>query len=374
MDGAGETVSKPAAPGRLWADTAPADERPPLHPLAWVVWLGSVLVALTATRNPIYLAIALGCISLALRQAHRRACAPAPPLSPLRFGLVVVPLGALLNALSTHYGETVLLTLPPRLPLIGGPVTLEALAYGALNGLVLTGLFAAFTALYLALSVQALVRLIPRGFYPVAVVMSIALAYVPSTFAQLQQICEAQAMRGHRPRGLRDALPLLMPLLVSGLENALHLAEAMTARGFGRAAAPRPRLARPLLVVGLAGVVAALILRLAGWRSPAAVLLLAAAAGLVIVGLWLEGRSFRRTVYRPQPLTLPDVLVALAAAGSAVFYLAATAARLSLAYTPYPRLSLPTVDWAAALATLGLAAPVLAMAALSRRRRVVWSR
>lgn len=373
MGGAGEAVREPAAPGRLWADTASADERPPLHPLAWVVWLGSVLVALTATRNPIYLAIALGGIGLVLRQARRRAYAPAPPLSPLRFGLVVVSLGALLNALSTHYGETVVLTLPPRLPLIGGPVTLEALAYGALNGLVLTGLFAAFTALYLALSVQALMRLIPRGFYPVAVVMSIALAYVPSTFAQLQQIREAQAMRGHRPRGLRDALPLLMPLLVSGLENALHLAEAMTARGFGRTAAPRPRLARPLLVVGLAGVVAGLILRLAGRRSPAAALLLAATA-LVVAGLWLQGRSFRRTVYRPQPLTLPDVLVALAAVGTAVFYLAPTAARLSLAYTPYPRLSLPTVDWAAALATLGLAAPALAMAALSRCRHVIWSR
>lgn len=368
MDGAGEAVRELAAAGRLRGRAAPADDQPPLHPLAWVVWLGSVLGALTATRHPVYLAIALGCIGLALRQTRRRAYAPAPPLSPLRFGLVVVPLGALLNALSTHYGETVLLTLPPRLPLIGGPVTLEALVYGALNGLVLAGLFAAFTALYLALSVQALMRLIPRGFYPVAVVMSIALAYVPSTFAQLRQIREAQAMRGHRPRGLRDALPLLMPLLVSGLENALHLAEAMTARGFGRAAAPRPRLARPLLVAGLAGVVAGLILRLAGQRSPAASLLLAMAAALVIAGLWLQGRSFQRTVYRPQPLTLLDVLVALAAAGTAVFYLAPTAARVSLAYSPYPRLSLPTVDWAAALATLGLAAPALAMGIVRRVR------
>ncbi|MCS6845929.1 MAG: energy-coupling factor transporter transmembrane protein EcfT [Caldilineales bacterium] len=348
--------------------TGPADDRPPLHPLAWLVWLGSVLAALTATRNPVYLALALGCIGLAHSQARRRAYAPPPPLSPLRFGLVVVPLGALLNALSTHYGETVVLTFPRWLPLIGGPITLEALVYGGLNGLVLTGLFAAFTALYLGLSVQALVRLIPRAFYPVAVVLSIALAYVPTTFAQLQQIREAQTMRGYRPRGLRDALPLVMPLLVSGLENALHLAEAMTARGFGSAAAPRPRLARPLQAAGLVGVVSALILRLAGQQSPAVALLLAGGAVLVAVGLWLQGRSFRRTVYRPQPVTPRDLLVAMAAAATAVFYLAPTAARVSLAYTPYPRLSPPPVDWAAALATLGLVAPGLALAVFSRRQ------
>src|SRR4030043_1151670 len=91
---------------------------------------------------------------------------------------------------------------------------------------------ASFTVLNLALPVRDLISLIPRAFFPVAVVTSIAVTYLPTTMRQFQQIREAQAGRGHQMRKLRDWLPLLMPLLVGGLEHAMQLAEAMTARGF----------------------------------------------------------------------------------------------------------------------------------------------
>src|SRR4030065_1354430 len=104
-----------------------------------------------------------------------------------------------------------------------------------------------FMLLNLALPVRDLLRLIRRAFFPVAVVTSIAVTYLPTTLRQFQQIREAQAVRGHQVRSLRDWLPLLMPLLVGGLEHAMQLAEAMTARGFaspitmtgGRQAYPR---------------------------------------------------------------------------------------------------------------------------------------
>src|SRR4030043_448637 len=95
---------------------------------------------------------------------------------------------------------------------------------------------ASFTVLNLALPVRDLISLIPRAFFPVAVVTSIAVTYLPTTLRQLRQIREAQAVRGHQVRSLRDWLPLLMPLLVGGLEHAMQMAEAMTARGF---ASPR---------------------------------------------------------------------------------------------------------------------------------------
>jgi energy-coupling factor transport system permease protein len=98
-------------------------------------------------------------------------------------------------------------------------VTLEALVYGAINGLVLSGFFAGFLVVNLALPARALLRLVPRAFYPLAMIMTISVTYIPATRRQFVQIREAQAVRGYRPTGLRSWLPLLMPLLVGGLER-----------------------------------------------------------------------------------------------------------------------------------------------------------
>ena len=76
----------------------------------------------------------------------------------------------------------------------------------------------------------------PRAFYDLGVVVLIALTYVPQTMQQWQRIREAQAIRGHRWRGVRDWQPLVIPLFIGGLERAMALAEAMVARGYGATA------------------------------------------------------------------------------------------------------------------------------------------
>ena len=78
---------------------------------------------------------------------------------------------AVFNALMIQAGDHVLFSLPDRLPLFGGPFTLEGLVYGALNGLVLTGLYAAFLLVNQALPVRDMVRLAPRAYHSVAIVV-----------------------------------------------------------------------------------------------------------------------------------------------------------------------------------------------------------
>ncbi|MDQ4077427.1 MAG: energy-coupling factor transporter transmembrane protein EcfT, partial [Chloroflexota bacterium] len=225
---------------------------PTFHPLAWLAWLGATLALLITTRNPLYLVVLLLCIGLVQStlpgEEDQRWMAP---ISPWHFAALVVPLSALFNALSIHVGETVLVYLPAAIPVLGGPITLEALVFGALNGLVLSGIFAAFLLLNQALPMRSLVRLIPHAFHAVAVVVTIALSFVPTTMRQFQQIREAQAVRGHRVRGVRDWLPLLMPLLIGGLERAFQLAEAMTARGFASTDKPISSSERTIVVLGL---------------------------------------------------------------------------------------------------------------------------
>ena len=189
----------------------PATQYPTLHPAAWVCWVGGVAVALTTTRNPWYVAAVLLLISLVLVQQRHIAAertdmpVPAVEIGVFRFGLVVVATSAIFNMLMVHVGEHVLFTLPPALPLVGGPITLEALIFGVLNGLVLAGLFAAFSVLNRVLPVRSLLRMVPRAYYPAAVVMSIAVTFAPSALQQIQQVARG-AGSARPPHGGRAQL------------------------------------------------------------------------------------------------------------------------------------------------------------------------
>ena len=336
-----------------------------IHALAWTSWVVGALVVLSATRNPLYLGLTLACVGVVAVSVHSRPWTGPVTFSPLRFGLIVITLSTLFNALSVHVGRTVLLRLPEWLPLLSGAITLEAVVYGALNGLVLTGIFATFTVLNMALPVRALVRLIPRAFYQVAVVVSIAVTYVPTTQRQFLQIREAQAIRGHRTRGLRDWLPLFMPLLVGGLERALQLAEAMIARGFASSGeAAHDALTRLVIIQGLVALLIGWLLRL-GWRQEAmGTALMVAGIGLVMAALWVIGRRVRHTDYRPAPWTGRDWAILLSAAASAAAFLVHVPGLNweSIFFYPYPALTWPGFDLVIGIAILGLLTPALLIA------------
>ncbi len=326
-----------------------------LHPLSWLAWLSVAVGTTTLTRNPLYLLLLL--LALALVAEVERPAGRARPLDPIFFAAVTVTLGGLFNALTVHYGERVLLRLPASWPLLGGPITLEGLAYGMTNGLVLGALVAAFAAFGAALPVGALLRLVPRAFYPLAVVVAIAVTYVPLTIRHARQVRTAQQLRGHQVRGWRDGLPLLLPLLIGGLERALQLAEALAARGF---AADRPSAQlRLLLIGGLACGFAGMLLRIAwGQDLPGSALLLLG-AGMALGALRSIGRRTLRSFYHVYGWGGADAL-ALAGAGlTLTALLLPWPDRQSLSYDPYPTIYAPAFEPLMAAALLGLLAPLL---------------
>ncbi|MCG8352444.1 MAG: energy-coupling factor transporter transmembrane protein EcfT [Chloroflexales bacterium] len=333
-----------------------------LHPLAWLGWLVAALVALSVTRNPLYLCLILLCLALVKAGVRTRNEAQPMPLSLLRFGLIVTTTATLFNAAIARAGTTTLFTLPAFLPVIGGAVTLEAFIFGALNGLALTGFYAAFMVMNTALSVRTLIRFIPRAFTPVAVVVSIAVAFVPTTLQQFRQIREAQAIRGHRIRKLRDWAPLLMPLLISGLERALQLAEAMTARGFAanrnQAQGQSTQIA---LVVGLAALLGGWLLRLAWQLDALGMALMIVGAGALLGALIVTGRRVPRTSYRVEPWTWRDGgVLGGAALVIGIFLLQLPGIdRSSLFYAPYPTLQSPAFAPLIGFATLALTLPAI---------------
>ena len=331
-----------------------------IHPLAWVGWLAAVIATLSAGRNPLHLVLVLLCIAVVEAATPAAADRRATPISPLRFALTVTAISAILNALSVRYGDTVLLRLPGWLPLIGGAVTLEALVFGTLSGLTLAGLFVAFLVAQRLLPTSALIGLIPRAFYPLAVVAAIAITFVPTTLRQARQIREAQAIRGHRLQRLRDWLPLLLPLLVGGLERAFQLAEAMAARGFASAGQPHHAIAlRAAMVTGLAALLAGWLLILTWGQPRAGQQLMLSGGGLLVGMLWLVGRRAPRTRYRRTPWAAGDTAVLIGAAVSIIAFTLPLPGidRAVLAYYPYPLLRLPGFDPVLGFATLGLAWP-----------------
>jgi energy-coupling factor transport system permease protein len=271
----------------------------------------------------------------------------------------ILVISALYSAAFVHAGDTILFRLPPW-PLIGGPWTAEAVAAGLTNGLVLLSVMAVFLALNSVVTSSDLIRLAPSSLRDLGLVLLIAVNYVPETRRQLALIRDAQAIRGHRLRGLRDWRPVVIPLLEGGLERAMRLAEAMVARGFGapdgvaRSARQRLALAASVLLA-TAGWLLLLVGHKAGW--------LAVVAGLAALAAvaWRSGRRRRRTIYGPQRFTWHDVLTLLASALPILVILGTgqNAPEGSLVYNPFPRLAWPPFDAAHGLALAGLALPAL---------------
>jgi energy-coupling factor transport system permease protein len=325
---------------------------------AWGVWLLAGGLLALSTRNPLYLLLLL----VISRLVHR-ACAPpgetALRLPFWRLAGVILLFSTLFNLLTAHVGETELATLPAGWWLIGGPLTLEAAVYGFITGLSLIALLSLFLAFNALVPTAELAGLTPAALYELGLVLLVAITYVPETARQFQRIREAQAIRGHRLRGLRDWRPIAIPLLVGGLERALNLAETMVARGYGATAqVGLPRRARLLLLLALALALAG-ALRLVwggvdGWAF-------VAAGGLAVVLAYRDlRRRAPRTRYRPRPWTWADTVIVVAALLPLVVLLplpALTGAGLS--YAPYPRLAPPPFSIFAGGLLLGLAAPAV---------------
>jgi energy-coupling factor transport system permease protein len=237
---------------------------------------------------------------------------------------------------------------------------MEAIAEGAANGLTLLTLMTVFVALGAIVPMSELTRLVPAAFRDLGLVLLIAVNYVPETRRHLGRIRDAQAIRGHEVRGLRDWRPLVVPLLVGGLERAMRLSETMVARGFGSAGdeASRPG-EQLLLVVGLIAAVAGWFIVV--WRGGSGWLLLLlgllATVGVVVT----RGRRVRRTSYRRQPWGVTDIslLVTASIALAIVILPWPFVNRATLTWTPYPNLTVPALDWLVVLALAGLALPAL---------------
>lgn len=318
-----------------------------LDPRTWLIWAGAASLPPLAGRNPFPLLAVLLAV-LGVRAAwHGHEVQGRQWHGVARLAAVFALVATVFNALTVRAGTTELFRLPQWLPFLSGPVTLNAVVYGLLSGLALLNLVLTGALLGSVVDWPAALRLVPDRLLTVAVAGSIAIAYVPQTIAAFRDIREAQMARGYRPRGVRDAAPLLVPLLHGGLERAVTLAEALESRAFG---APRdvrghlPAWRASATIVGItAGLTGGYLLATGRIESAAAAVGVAAVSLVLSVGA--SGRAAHRTRYRPLRLRRSD----LAGIGGAIVAGGSTIAVMifdpgALRYEPYPQLRLPTVQ------------------------------
>ena len=245
-------------------------------------WSAAGLVVLLTTGNPVYrclvLAAALAVLLAAVGAARSRR--------PLLLAAVLGAAAAAFNVVLSHLGDTVLFALPAGLPVLGGPYTLEALGFGLLSGATLAAAVLVVAPVSLLVEAHEVVDALPRALYRTGGAVASALNLVPGVAASFTAVAEAQRLRGWRPRGPASWAEIVVPVVLTAIEDSIQLAESMEARAFG--SGPRTHWRRARLAAGDRLVVCAA----------------AAAAGLFVLARVLGWAAD----WAPYPsLTAPDV-------------------------------------------------------------------
>ena len=233
-------------------------------------WSGACLFIVLLTTNPAYKASVLvaAFVTLAAGAGLRR-------IRRLLFAIALLAtFASLLNFVSAHLGATVFFSLPASIPGLGGPYTLEALAFGFVGGITIAAAILAAAPFSLLLSAHDVVDSLPRFLSRSGAAIAASLSLVPTVGSTFVQVSEAQRMRGWRPRGPRSWAEVVVPVVLTSVEGSIQLAEAMEARGFGsgpRTYVDPPRMQRRDWLVTAAAAAAVFLFWLsaaAGWAAP----------------------------------------------------------------------------------------------------------
>jgi energy-coupling factor transport system permease protein len=305
-----------------------------LHPGAWWIWALGLAAAASRTNNPLLLGLIITAAALVV--AARRTDAPWAKSFGffVRLGIAIVIIRILIQVIfGASYGTTIVFTLPGvELPAfmagvrLGGVVTLESLLIAFYDGLRLATIIICIGAANALASPTRLLKSIPAVLYEFGVSVVVAMTFTPQLMSDISRVRSARRLRGRPVTGPRAIAGSAMPVFEGALSRSITLAAAMDARGYGRRGeASGQRVAAGIL---LGGLVAACI-GVYGFIAAEAPMMLGlpmlgiGLAGCVIA-LILAGRSSVRTTYRPDPWRAAEWLVAGAGVAVALAFLAAT--------------------------------------------------
>ena len=205
------------------------------HPGAVCIYFLCVLVPMVFENSPVLSALALGSgllLLFLLRGMTWRRALGYPGIALL---------SGLINPLFNHSGRTALFFLNRN------PVTREAVLYGLVMGMMIAAALVWGRCFTLVMDTDRLMTVTSRLSPKAALVLSMALRYVPLMRRQAERTREAQRGLGlireeNAVDRIRGALRVWDGTVAWGLENGIITADSMAARGYGTGRRTRYRL------------------------------------------------------------------------------------------------------------------------------------
>jgi energy-coupling factor transport system permease protein len=215
------------------------------HAVVGALWCLAVVTVALSVHHPLVLGVLIGLVAVAAGLAR----VVRPVLIALAFGLPFGVSVALINALTTREGLTVVYRL-------GGPwdITLEALVQGGVYGLVAIALFAVARLYSAAVDPDDLLRALRRLSFQSALTAALATRLVPVLARDARRLNDAARCRAGDPP---SRLVLVRALAAGTMDRAIDVAATLETRGYGhggRTPALRRAWSRHDLSFGLSAV------------------------------------------------------------------------------------------------------------------------
>ncbi|WP_344481524.1 energy-coupling factor transporter transmembrane component T [Glycomyces endophyticus] len=367
-------MAAPTRPARLTVPTAAVRpmRRRTAHPVAWWGWALLLATAAGRTGNPWLLLLIAAVAGLVVA-----FCRGDEPWSGAYRVFLYIGLSAVVVRMAFYVvfggsdGPTVLFTLPSvTLPdwaagfRLGGGVTAEGALAALYDGMRLAALLVCVGAANALASPRRLLRSVPAALYEVSVAVVVALSVAPQLVAGVGRVRRARALRGNTSRTPANLMrTVVAPVLHDALDRSLHLAAAMSSRGYGRAAGVPPQARRATgaaLLFGLFGLCAGAY-ALLGTSTPAplAWAVLTAGAAAAVFGIAFASRRVPHTRYRPDRFGPKDWAVVASGAAAVAGTVVSLAVEPSALWPATAPLHAPPLPLAAAAGVLLAAAPAL---------------
>ncbi|WP_036708306.1 energy-coupling factor transporter transmembrane component T [Paenibacillus pinihumi] len=200
-----------------------------LHPAISFVYFVFVFGAAVMLKHPLYLLTVLAvAIAIAILQDGGRGL-----VKPLPYYLLLALIIFISNPLLTSRGRTILFYFRDL------PVTLEAIAYGALFAMSLLAVLIGFIGYNSIVTPNRFLYLFARFAPRTVFVITVAMRFVPLLKRRIQEIIRVQKSQGYflykKKKWLqaKEAMETMHTLVSWSLEEALQTGMSMRSRGYG---------------------------------------------------------------------------------------------------------------------------------------------
>ncbi len=235
------------------------------NPIAIFLYYALAVIPAMFCSNPVIMSISMVCAVLfRLVKDGPAAC------KKMWFFLIFPVAGMIVNPIFIHKGGTTLFFIN------NSPITLEAVMYGLTMGIMIFATIAWFTSFSSIMTTDKLLYIFGSVSPNTALILSMALRYIPLYGQQIKKVRQAQTVTGLYKEDnaidkIRGGLRIMSVMVSWALENGIITADSMAARGYG--AGRRSRFA------------------IFGWRkADVALLVLCAALGVITAACMGIGR------------------------------------------------------------------------------------